>query len=374
MAAERLAAVGVPGSAGSVLAAGVSFLQPEEAIFEAMLGGWRTQQMSRLLAAGTVEQRLLAVRRFAAFTNDYPWRWTPADVEECTAAMVGRGLSHSTLRNYQQIVRLFLDYAVNRHYGWAEVCEQRFGATPAQVFHEWNTAAHRAEAESRPGKRPLSREELQTFFDYCDSRVGASRRSGRKGWLAAFRDAALFKTAYAWGLRRREVAMLELADFAGNAHAPEFGRYGAVSVRYGKALKGSPPRRRTVLTTMGWAADALAEWVEEVRPGYGSAHPSVWPTERGDRISVEGVNARFAAYRDALGLDPGLGPHCLRHSYVTHLLEDGFDHLFVQQQAGHAWGSTTAIYTSVGADYKNAALRRALDRAFTATPDADGAG
>lgn len=89
---------------------------------------------------------------------------------------------------------------------------------------------------------------------------------------------------------------------------------------------------------------------------------------------MEGVNARFAAYRDALGLDPGLGPHCLRHSYVTHLLEDGFDHLFVQQQAGHAWGSTTAIYTSVGADYKNAALRRALDRAFTATPDADGAG
>jgi len=55
-------------------------------------------------------------------------------------------------------------------------------------------------------------------------------------------------------------------------------------------------------------------------------------------------------------------------------IEDGFDHLFVQQQAGHAWGSTTAIYTSVGADYKNAALRRALDRAFTATPDADGAG
>jgi integrase/recombinase XerC len=37
----------------------------------------------------------------------------------------------------------------------------------------------------------------------------------------------------------------------------------------------------------------------------------------------------------------------------------------IQQQAGHSWGSTTAVYTSVGSDFKNAALRRALDRAFT---------
>jgi len=40
----------------------------------------------------------------------------------------------------------------------------------------------------------------------------------------------------------------------------------------------------------------------------------------------------------------------------------------VQQQLGHAWGSTTAIYTTVGSDYKNRALRRALDRAFEETP------
>lgn len=34
------------------------------------------------------------------------------------------------------------------------------------------------------------------------------------------------------------------------------------------------------------------------------------------------------------------------HSYVTHLIEDGFDPLFVQQQVGHRWGSTTALYTN----------------------------
>ena len=40
------------------------------------------------------------------------------------------------------------------------------------------------------------------------------------------------------------------------------------------------------------------------------------------------------------------------------------DPLFVQQQAGHSWASTTAIYTSVSTDYKNKMMRQALARAF----------
>ena len=51
-------------------------------------------------------------------------------------------------------------------------------------------------------------------------------------------------------------------------------------------------------------------------------------------------------------------------SYVTHLIEDGFDALFVQQQVGHEYASTTAIYTSVSSDYKTRVLRAALDGAI----------
>jgi site-specific recombinase XerD len=54
----------------------------------------------------------------------------------------------------------------------------------------------------------------------------------------------------------------------------------------------------------------------------------------------------LAAYRDALGLGPGLDFHSLRRSYVTHLIEAGWDPLFVQQQVGHEHASTTAIYTN----------------------------
>lgn len=356
------------GSAERLLAGGVALLVPEETVLAAMVEGWEMQQRSRMLAGLTIERRSQIVRRFVAFTNDYPWRWGSADVEEWTAHLVGAGIAHSTVRNYQMAASLFCGYLADTRYRWHEVCQQYFGEHPVQVFHEWNTVMHRSDYEGRPGNRPLSREELQAFFDYCDTRVGQVSAAGRKGWLAAFRDATLFKVVYAWGLRRREASMLDTVDWSANAAAEEFGRYGALSVRYGKALKGSPPRRRTVLTTMGWAAEAVAEWSEEIRPSYGATNAAMWPTERRARVGTDALSHRFAEYRDAIGLDRNLGLHCLRHSYASHLLEDGFDHLFVQQQLGHSWGSTTAIYTSVGSDYKNKALRRALDRAFETEP------
>ena len=124
------------GSAEQLLASGVALLAPEETVLEAMLAGWTTQQRSRMLAGHTIEQRQLLVRRFARFTGDYPWRWTAGEVEDWTAQLVGAGLTHSTVRNYQTAVALFCSYVSDPRYRWVEVCEQHFGAHPVQVFHE----------------------------------------------------------------------------------------------------------------------------------------------------------------------------------------------------------------------------------------------
>ena len=71
----------------------------------------------------------------------------------------------------------------------------------------------------------------------------------------------------------------------GNPKVPEFGRYGTVHVRYGKAKRGQPPRRRTVLSMFGWAVDAVADYVENIRPRFGCAeHPALWVTERAGRL------------------------------------------------------------------------------------------
>ena len=57
--------------------------------------------------------------------------------------------------------------------------------------------------------------------------------------------------------------------------------------------------------------------------------------------------------------------------YITHLIEDGYDPLFVQQQVGHSYASTTALYTSVSSDFRNRALRAALDRSIQAALGGD---
>jgi integrase/recombinase XerC len=222
----------------------------------------------------------------------------------------------------------------------------------------------RPRRRGRPDPRAFTRAELQAFFDHADEEVVRIRAAGRKGWLAAFRDATLFKVAYAYGLRRNETRMLDVADFAPNGHAPEFGQHGVCYVRYGKAMKGSPPKPRSVLTVpdTGWIVDVIVEWIERFRPLFGRDDSvALWPSERGDRISLAPIDHRFAAYRQALGLPDGLDFHSLRRSYITHLIEDGWDPLFVQQQAGHEHASTTAIYTCVSSDFRTRTLRRALD-------------
>ena len=262
------------------------------------------------------------------------------------------------------MMSLFFDYICDPRYGWPAECDRRFGTFPVRVCHEWNTVLHRSDFEGRPGNRSLTPAELQAFFDHADARVDEVRSRGRKGWLAAFRDATLLKVAYAWGLRRRELVKLETVDWGRNAKAPEFGSYGSLSVRWGKAVSGGPPRRRNVLSVFPWAVEVVDEWVNEVRPLYTPKLATLWPTERGSAMGIEYVNKVFARYRDELGLPVELAPHCLRHSYVSHLIEDGWDPLFVQEQVGHSWASTTAIYTHVSSDYKNTVLRKALDERF----------
>lgn len=350
--------------------AGVALLHPQEQVFDAMLGGWRNQQLARRLAFATVEQRQRQVRAFAVHAQAYPWFWTSALVDEwMTDLRAVRGLRASTLRSYQIALRLFAQYVTDPAYGWPVECERRFGTHPVQVVHEWNAAVHVQEAESDPARRAFTREELQAFFDHADEQVAVVRGAGRKGWLAAFRDATLFKVAYAYGLRRNEVRMLDVADFGANPHAVEFGGFGVCYVRHGKAMKGSPPKRRSVLTVWPWAVEVLAEWVQEFRPLFAEPGPALWPSERAGRLTLAPINHRFARYRHALGLEPGLDLHSLRRSYVTHLLEDGWDPLFVQHQVGHEHASTTSIYSCVSSDFRTRTLRKALDATVNAAID-----
>lgn len=363
---------GVPkGSASLVLLPGVAFLQEEETVFEAMIQGWSNQMIGgRGLQHRTVAARVSNVKRFQAYTNEWPWRWTASMFDEWMTDLVSaRALAPTTLRGYQGAVRGFCAYLCSEHYGWAEECAQRFGEYPSQICHEENTTQHLQDYEGNPGRRPLSRDELQALLDRADAEVEARLDAGRKGALTAYRDATLFKVIYAWGLRANEAAHLDVTDFYRNPHAPQFGGYGMLQVRFGKATRGGPPKRRSVVSLFDWAVEAVSDYIANVRPlAVKNTSNALWLTERGTRVNARDIDERFALYREELGLDPELKLHCLRHSYVTHLTENGVDPRFIQDQVGHVYLSTTAIYTAVSSDFKNKMVHDAIRAVMPTTP------
>jgi site-specific recombinase XerD len=139
-------------------------------------------------------------------------------------------------------------------------------------------------------------------------------------------------------------------------------------VRWGKRSRGSQAKRRTVLTVplMCWAPEILEAWITDPdcrqRMTFGAASPWLWPSERGARLTLDSYATRFSAHRRAAGLPDGLSLHGFRRSYVTHLIEAGYDPLFVQQQVGHEQSSTTALYTQVSSDYRQKSLQRMISR------------
>ena len=154
-------------------------------------------------------------------------------------------------------------------------------------------------------------------------------------------------------------------DLRSNPKLPSYGRFGGVFVRFGKASRGSSPKRRTVLTVpeMDWIVGALESYLEEVRPCFRPGrHPALWVTERCGRLSRRSANEAFTDARDAAGLPQELDLHSLRHSYVTHLTEFDYPEKFVQDQVGHSYASTTSIYSHVSDEYRNRLLREALTK------------
>jgi len=345
---------------------GVALLRPEEQVFAGMLSGFANRQLARNLARPTVEGRENTVRAFAACVRTCPWRRTPAMADEWPGDLRSlRDLKRSAIRSYSEAARAFCHFATGPLYEWAAMCEERFGTYPVQVVHEWNTAVHVQDNEADAKKRAFTKAGLHAFFAHCDDQVARIRASGRNGWLPAFRDAALFKTACACGLRRNETRMPDAADFGRNPHGAEFGEFGLCRVRSGKAKKGSPPRRRGVLTVRDWTPAIPDEWFTAARPLSGPEQtPAAWPSGRGLRIGCQRVNSRFIACRQAPGPDDGLDFRSFRRSYVTHLIQDGRDPRFVREQAGHEHASTTSIYTCVSPDSRT--LRRHLDAAIAA--------
>ena len=164
------------------------------------------------------------------------------------------------------------------------------------------------------------------------------------------RDRLVLELLYATGIRVGELVGLDVDDVD---------RHRRVVRVVGKGQK-----ERSV--PFGAPADqALDAWLRRGRPplaGPGSG-PALVLGAKGRRIDPRTVRRLVHAHLARLPGTPDLGPHGLRHTAATHLLEGGADLRAVQEMLGHASLSTTQIYTHVSVERLRAAYRQAHPRA-----------
>lgn len=166
----------------------------------------------------------------------------------------------------------------------------------------------------------------------------------------ARRDLALLELLYATGVRVAELAGLDVDDLDDS--------------RRTLSVVGKGDRQRTV-PYGGPAARAVDDWLEHGRPLLaGSASgAALFLGVRGGRIGVRQVRAVVDRALEALGDTSARGPHALRHTAATHLLDGGADLRSVQEVLGHSSLQTTQVYTHVSIDRLREGYRQAHPRA-----------
>ena len=83
-----------------------------------------------------------------------------------------RPVAASTVRSYQVTLRLYCEFVTDARYGWAAGCDRRFGLTPVQICHEWNTASRCSNRRRR--STPLLAAPAVTWKSTISSASGSS--------------------------------------------------------------------------------------------------------------------------------------------------------------------------------------------------------
>jgi integrase/recombinase XerC len=207
----------------------------------------------------------------------------------------------------------------------------------ARTFTAW--AYRRGHLTSDPGARlasPRPQRKLPSVLrqDQADALMQAAESGATERNPVAMRDQVIVELLYATGIRVSELCGLDVDDVDTDRRVAR--------------VIGKGDKERTVPFGVP-ALRAVREWLKDGRPALvaDKSPPALLIGVRGGRLQPSSVRRIVHEAIAAVPGAPDLGPHGLRHTAATHLLEGGADLRSVQELLGHATLATTQLYTHV---------------------------
>jgi integrase/recombinase XerC len=283
-----------------------------------------------------------------------------------------RNVSPYTLQDYETDIRRFIEFLANQGFVDALPCDinsiliRAYLGELKQQEYARRTIARRiaalrsffrylcledviADNPFRGMRTPKLEKRLPTFLDSKEMEqlllLPTSDLLGR-------RDAAALELLYASGMRVGELAGLHIKDI------DLINRYVLI---YGKGSK------ERIVPVGRVAVRVLEHYLKKVRPIlYGSSatvHSTLLLNHRGGPLTDRSIRRILDKYVQLMALNKHVSPHTIRHSFATHLLDNGADLRCVQELLGHVNLSTTQIYTHISKEKLKSIYRNTHPRA-----------
>ncbi|MFI4883002.1 MAG: tyrosine recombinase XerC [Phycisphaerales bacterium JB064] len=247
-----------------------------------------------------------------------------------------------------ELIRRFLEHLDSHHYSAATLARK---IATLRSFYKWGVrnkvtasnpmVAIRTPRQTKRLPKAITIEQVEQLLSAPDEKD-----------VLGTRDRAILQTLYSTGLRVSELVGLTFADV-------DFEQ---------KVLRVKGKGNKERLVPLGQRAmDTMGRYVERLRtdPRFsnilkGEADKTpLFINKHGKRLSSRSVRRKLDKYLGQVGLDSSISPHTLRHTFATHLLDNGADLRAVQALLGHQSLSTTQVYTHLSGQR----LREAYDKA-----------
>jgi len=243
------------------------------------------------------------LEEFAEYLKKAPNEIEMTDVRAFVALQIRNGLSKTTAGRRLASVRSFIRFLVR---------EGHIDSNPAKLVTTPKTEKH-----------------LPRFLT-VDDMFALIEKTETVGFLH-LRDRAILELLYSSGLRVGEVAGLNTED---------------LNIREGLVKVMGKGKKERIVPVGSKAVDALRAYLVE-KILLKKKTKALFLNKSGTPLSDRGIRRIVVKYARLVGIEGQIGPHTLRHTFASHLLQAGADLRVIQELLGHASLSTTQKYTHI---------------------------